>query len=58
MPTVPPGFRGLFFDDFDTRCAYSEGAGPYRIVPAAVAIPRDLDDLILLVRHAGEEASR
>lgn len=52
VTTAPPGFRGSFFTDYPTRTAYSEGAGPYRIVPAAVAVPRDLDDLITLIRHA------
>ena len=35
------------------RAAYAEGAGVYRILPAAVAIPSDTDDLIALVRWAG-----
>ena len=57
MPTVspPPGFRGEFHTHPTARAAYSEGAGPYRIVPAAIAIPRDLDDLSLLVKFAGGE---
>jgi FAD/FMN-containing dehydrogenase len=40
--------------DLRTRAAYAEGAGIYRIVPQAVAIPRDLEDLAALVRWAGE----
>jgi FAD/FMN-containing dehydrogenase len=51
----PPGFRGTFRTDDAARAAYSEGAGPYRIVPAAVAIPEDRDELALLVDHAREE---
>ena len=35
-----------------TRSAYSEGAGIYRIVPQAVAIPRDIAGLATLVRDA------
>ncbi len=52
MSTAPPGFLGAYRADFATRAAYSEGAGPYRIVPHAVAIPRDLDDLLALVGFA------
>ena len=36
------------------RAAYAEGAGIYRIVPAAVAIPRNTDDVVALVRHAAD----
>lgn len=36
------------------RAAYSEGAGIYRIVPAAVAIPRGVDELRALVQWAAE----
>ena len=54
MSMSPPGFKGSFFADSATRSAYSEGAGPYRIIPEAVAVPRDLDDLITLIRYAGD----
>ncbi len=40
--------------DFRTRAAYSEGAGIYRVVPAAVAIPRSVEELQQLVCWAGE----
>ena len=36
------------------RAAYAEGAGIYRIVPAAVAIPEDVSDVVSLVRQANE----
>lgn len=53
--SVPPkGFRGRFSDTARVCAAYSEGAGPYRIVPHAVAVPRDTRDLVLLVRAASE----
>lgn len=39
------------------RAAYSEGAGPYRIIPHAVAAPRDTRDLVLLVEAASEVGS-
>src|SRR5262245_44540756 len=52
MLSIPPGFPGPFLTDISIRSAYSEGAGPFRIVPAAVAIPQDTDDLIRLMHHA------
>ena len=51
---VPPGFRGPFRTDDTARALYSEGAGIYRVLPAAVAVPRDVDDLVALVRWARE----
>jgi FAD/FMN-containing dehydrogenase len=39
------------------RAAYAEGAGIYRIVPAAVAIPKDTADLVALVRQAAAEGT-
>ena len=39
--------------DFRIRAAYSEGAGIHRIVPAAVAVPRGVEELHALVRWAG-----
>ena len=36
-----------------SRAAYSEGAGIYRILPAAVAVPRGVEELQELVRWAG-----
>jgi FAD/FMN-containing dehydrogenase len=49
---APRGFAGRFYTDHRTRSVYAEGAGPYRIVPAAVALPDDLDDVVALVRTA------
>ena len=49
---APPGFRGPFRADESARALYSEGAGIYRVLPEAVAVPRDLDDLVALVRWA------
>jgi FAD/FMN-containing dehydrogenase len=49
---APSGFRGEFRSD-DVACAlYSEGAGVFRIVPRAVAVPADRDDLVSLLRWA------
>jgi FAD/FMN-containing dehydrogenase len=57
-PDRPPAFRGTFRTDLPARALYSEGAGPFRVVPAAVALPRDRDDVVALVRYAASaEAS-
>ena len=37
------------------RAAYAEGAGIYRIVPAAVANPASVDDVVALVRQAAPD---
>ncbi|MBX9929172.1 MAG: FAD-binding oxidoreductase [Gemmatimonadaceae bacterium] len=52
---APAGFRGTFRDDDFARAMYSESAGIARIIPVAVAIPVDHDDLALLVRWAAHE---
>lgn len=44
--------RGPWRTDLRARSAYAEGAGIYRMVPAAVARPADIADLADLVRHA------
>jgi len=54
MPSVPR-FRGPFRTDERARAAYAEAAGIYRILPRAVSLPADLDDLLTLVRWAAEE---
>ena len=48
----PAGFRGTWRADLDARAVYSEAAGIGRIVPAAVAIPEDADDVVVLVKWA------
>jgi FAD/FMN-containing dehydrogenase len=48
----PPGFRGVFRTDDLARAVYSEAAGIARIVPSAVAVPVDADDVVALVRWA------
>jgi FAD/FMN-containing dehydrogenase len=48
----PPDIRGIYRTDSRARAAYAEGAGIYRIVPQAVSLPRDTDDLIKLVAWA------
>jgi FAD/FMN-containing dehydrogenase len=47
-----PRLQGQFRTDDRARAAYAEGAGIYRIVPAAVAVPSDAADLQRLVRWA------
>lgn len=51
---TPPGFRGVFRVDEPARAAYSEAAGVARLMPAAVAVPLDADDVVTLVRWAAE----
>ena len=52
--TPPRDFRGLFRADDDARGVYAEAAGIARVMPRAVAVPVDVDDLVRLVRWAGE----
>ena len=48
----PPPIRGLFRTDLRARAAYAEGAGIFRILPAAVCVPRDREDLASLAHWA------
>lgn len=50
-----PAFTGIWRDDERARAAYAEGAGIYRIVPRAVAIPSTTRALVELVRWAVSE---
>lgn len=50
--TPPVGFRGVFRADDDARAVYSEAAGIARVIPRAVALPADPEDLSILVRWA------
>jgi FAD/FMN-containing dehydrogenase len=52
----PAGFRGEYRSDALARAVYSEAAGIGRIVPAAVAVPEDADDVVTLVRWASERS--
>jgi len=54
MPSEPP-VRGPFRTDERARAAYAEAAGIYRILPHAVCVPADIDDLLTLVRWAANE---
>jgi len=50
----PAGFRGVFRTDERARAVYSESAGIARIIPDAVAVPADAEDVETLVRWAAE----
>lgn len=57
LPAAPwlpplPDLNGIGRTDFRARAAYSEGAGIYRIIPAAVAVPSTTDALRNLVLWA------
>lgn len=52
----PAGFRGAYRSDPLALAVYSEAAGIGRIVPAAVAVPVDADDVITLVKWAKERS--
>lgn len=49
---APAGFRGTFREDAEACAVYAEAAGVGRLVPRAVAVPADADDLVTLVRWA------
>jgi FAD/FMN-containing dehydrogenase len=57
MPaTSPPSeFRGAFREDAAARAVYSEAAGIAQIIPRAVAVPVDADDVVALVHWAMRE---
>src|ERR671939_2169035 len=52
IPTRPRHFRGTFRDDDAARAVYSEAAGIARVMPLAVAVPADADDVVALVHWA------
>ena len=49
-----PGFRGYFREDELACAVYSEAAGIGRAIPAAVAVPVDAEDVVVLVKWAAE----
>jgi FAD/FMN-containing dehydrogenase len=54
---IPPaGFRGVYRSDPVARAVYSEAAGIARIVPAAVAVPEDAEDVVTLVEWASAQS--
>ncbi|MBI5600486.1 MAG: FAD-binding oxidoreductase [Gemmatimonadetes bacterium] len=53
---APDGFRGVFRTDDRARAVYSESAGIARILPDAVAVPADAEDVVTLVQWAAARA--
>lgn len=51
----PRDFRGPFRTDLPARAVYAESAGVGRILPRAVAVPADAEDVATLVRWAAAE---
>jgi FAD/FMN-containing dehydrogenase len=51
---APAGFSGHFLTDIAARALFAEGAGIYRIVPAAVAVPASPADVRSLLLWALE----
>ena len=51
----PDDFRGVFRIDAEARAVYSEAAGIASVMPHAVAVPVDADDVVALVRWAARE---
>ncbi|HMG70803.1 MAG TPA: FAD-binding oxidoreductase [Gemmatimonadaceae bacterium] len=49
-----PGFRGYYREDELARAVYSEAAGIGRAIPAAVAVPVDAEDVVVLVKWAAQ----
>jgi FAD/FMN-containing dehydrogenase len=50
----PPDVRGIYRTDPRARAAYAEAAGIYRILPQAVCLPADVEDLTRLVCWAAD----
>lgn len=48
----PPPMRGIFRTDRRSRAAYAEAAGIFRILPAAVCVPADREDVVAVIRWA------
>ena len=54
VPRLRRTLRGEVRDDREVRALYASDASNYRVVPAAVVAPRDLDDLAAVVAMAAE----
>ena len=50
----PKNFRGIFRDDLPARAVYSESAGIERLLPLAIAVPQDADDVVSILSWARE----
>jgi FAD/FMN-containing dehydrogenase len=51
-PDLSVGFQGVFRDDASARAVYSEAAGIAQVLPRAIAVPVDAEDVVALVRWA------
>jgi len=51
----PDDFRGVFRIDPEARAVYSEAAGIATVMPHAIAVPVDADDVVALVRWAARQ---
>src|SRR5438270_1492255 len=49
-----PNFRGYVREDALARAVYSEAAGIGQVIPAAVAVPVDAEDVVVLVKWAAQ----
>ena len=47
--------RGDVFADIIHRVAFSTDGSSYRIVPQCVVAPRDVGDVVAVVKYAGQE---
>lgn len=56
VPRPPRDFRGAFLTDPGTLDRTSGASGPFRLLPAAVAIPVDTADVAVLVTWAAKES--
>lgn len=54
LPAPPPEFQGTFRTDLPARAVYSETAGVGQLLPAAIAVPLDAIDVMVLVKWAAE----
>ena len=54
IPRLRGSVRGDVRDDREARALYASDASNYRVVPAAVVAPRDLDELAAVVGMAAE----
>lgn len=52
--STPNGFRGRFLREEAARAPFGTASGILRLVPQAVAVPEDADDMAALVRWAAE----
>ncbi|MES2176270.1 MAG: FAD-binding oxidoreductase [Gemmatimonadota bacterium] len=55
LSSIPSSFRGAFRRDAAARAVYSEAAGIAQIIPSAVAVPVDAEDVVALVHWAVAE---